>query len=618
MCSSDLSNSPLALIHYPLALNFTPSSTSDPTLAYWDNACSFHTVSNPSLLYNIQPLASPFSIGGVGGSCAVTHRGLLHCLPTTNGMNSAYLSPTLPVNLLSLGHMQRCGATYSPDPLRPLTHVSIHSSPSGPLLAHATLSPTNLLPVDFNALATASTASPHEYRATAYATTFPVPHINAEQRSRADAAEELHIDLCHPSDRSLCANLSTGKFPFSSLTCADVTLNRQLRGPCPHCAAGKHRNPPHPPSTTAPATSVGAVLSFDPQLLPEASPGLHTHELILVDEFTGHLSVVGASSKSTPAMFKALQHIITTTYNSHQHRVLTLHGDCEKINTSLASPLGSLGITLQTSPPGEHAQRVERSIGTLRQLTIATLSTLPYHLPLKYTLHLHKAIAAIRNTLINVRSSPSTPDELVRGVKPVRRPFPFGTCCMVTQHIDKRQTLARSHQTAANTEPKAELGVCMGPDLLTGRTLFLLANGSIVPRRPTTPFPPHFVPFDWLPKTFVIRSPLPASLDSPTPSPPTADHINAVIQLPDEPHDQAIATVTGHIPSPLPVDLLSSLHTPTPLAHYQPTLPQPVLTPPLPGSPSEPSLPTVESLPSLPPDMLISTTTDGPTLTVLH
>ena len=225
-------------------------------------------------------------------------------------MNSAYLSPTLPVNLFSLGHMQRCGATYSPDPLRPLTHVSIRSYPSGPLLAHSTLSPTNLLPVDFNALAKASTAFPHEYSAPAYATTFPVPRINAEQRSRADAAEELHIDLCHPSDRSLCANLFTGKFPFSSLTCADVTLNRQLRGPCPHCAAGKHRNPPHPPSTTAPATSVGAVLSFDPQLLPEPSPGLHTHEIILVDEFTGHLSVVGASSKSTPAMFKALQHIM--------------------------------------------------------------------------------------------------------------------------------------------------------------------------------------------------------------------------------------------------------------------------------------------------------------------
>ena len=217
------------------------------------------------------------------------------------------------------------------------------------------LPPVNLLPVNFADLLIASTTSPHSYNSSSFTATFPVPHINAKQRSRADAAEELHIQLHHSSDQSLCKNLSTGKLPFSTLTCSDVTLNRHLRGPCPQCTAGKSRNPPHPPSLTPPTTSVGAVLSFDPQLLPEPSPGLHTHEIILVDEFTGHLSVVGANSKSTPAMFKALQHVIATTYNSNQHRVHTLHGDCEKVNTSLAVPLGSLVITLHTSPPGEHA-----------------------------------------------------------------------------------------------------------------------------------------------------------------------------------------------------------------------------------------------------------------------
>ena len=319
-------------------------------------------------------------------------------------------------------------------------------------------------------------------------------------------AEELHNDLCHQSDQSLCANLSTGKLPFSTLTCTDVTLNRQLRGPCPNCAAGKHRNPSHPPSVSAPATSVGAVLSFDPQLHPEPSPGMHSHEIILVDEFTGHISVIGSSSKSTPAIFKALQHIISITYNSNRHRVQTLHGDCEIVNKSLADPLGSLGITLQTSPPGEHTARVERSILTIRQITTATLSALPYHLPLKYTLHLHKAITAVRNNLINARSAPSTPDELLRGYKPTQRPFHFGHCCMVTQYLDKRHALASNNHTAANAEPNAELEVCIGLDILTGRTLFLLANGSIVPRRPTTQFPQHFVPSDWTPKPYVIPS----------------------------------------------------------------------------------------------------------------
>ena len=182
----------------------------------------------------------------------------------------------------------------------------------------------NLLLVDFDTLNKAPTMSPLQYHPSyALNATFSIHHINAEQHARADAAEQLHIDLCHSSDRSLCSNLSTGKLLFSTLTCTDITLNRQLCGPCPHCAAGKHTNPLHPPSASPPATSVGEVISFDPQLLPEPSRGQNTHEIILVDEFTGHLSVVGSTSKATPAMFKALQHVIATTYNANQHRIST-------------------------------------------------------------------------------------------------------------------------------------------------------------------------------------------------------------------------------------------------------------------------------------------------------
>ena len=191
-------------------------------------------------------------------------------------MNLAYLSPTLPVNLFSLGQMQRCGAVYGPDPLRPRTHVSISSSPSGPSLAYTTLSSHNLLPVNFDDLHTASKLSPHAYHPAAFMATFLTLHINVEQQYRADAVEEIHTDHCNPSDLSICANLSTGKLPSSTPALTSPST-------CPHCAASKHRNPSPPPH---PATSVGAVISFDPQLLLEPSPGLHTHEIILVDEST--------------------------------------------------------------------------------------------------------------------------------------------------------------------------------------------------------------------------------------------------------------------------------------------------------------------------------------------
>lgn len=521
-------------------------------------------------------------------------------------MNSAYFSAKLPANLFSLGYLQSRGATYGPDPSRPRTHVHIQSSPSGPTLSYAALSPNNLLPIDFTALTLASTISPSLYHSTypmALSATYPIPHINAEQRLRSDAAEHLHHALFHPSDDSLCRNLSTGKLPFSHLTCADVTLNRSLRGPCPHCAAGKLRRPSHPPSTSPPATAVGAVISFDPQLLPEPSPGQLTHEIILVDEFSGHLSVIGCTSKTSSAVFRAIHHVVSTEYNAFRHPVLTLHGDSEKINTSIASPLGAIGIRINTSPPGEHAARVERHIHTLRTLTTATLSALAYHLPLKYLLYLHKSIAASRNDLINTRSSPLTPNEVVRGTKPTSTPFPFGRCCMVIQHEDKRQALARLYHTAANAEAKAELGVCMGPDRFTGRTLFLLANGAIVPRRASQPLPLSFTPFDWTPKPFVLTT----SIPEPTTRSPhdslSIHPLNHVIQLPDTNPTEALSTITSHIPSPIDMDLLSSLRSPPYLRPSpQPIPPSATPTPPTPTTPPtdppHPLPPTTQ--PSLP------------------
>ena len=126
----------------------------------------------------------------------------------------------------------------------------------------------------------------------------------------------------------------------------------------------------------------------------------------------------------------------------------------------------------------------------------------------------------------------------------------------------------------------------MGPDCITGRTLFLLANGSIVPRRPTTPFPAHFVPFDWVPKTFVVRTPLPLATESTV---LTQVPSNTVVQLPDATPVDAIAAVTNSLPSPISTDLLSALHIPSSLNKAAP-------------SPSPPDLDIPQAVPQSTPD----------------
>ena len=134
-------------------------------------------------------------------------------------------------------------------------------------------------------------------------------------------------------------------------------------------------------------------------------------------------------------MFKAIQHIIATTYNAN-HTVLQPSTVIVKESTPLLLDLSAHSESNSKLPQLENTLLVSSAISSL-----ATLSIFPYILPPKYTLYLHKAIASVQNTLINSRSSPSTPNELVHGTKPKYRIFPFGACCMVTQHLDKRLAL---------------------------------------------------------------------------------------------------------------------------------------------------------------------------------
>ena len=263
------------------------------------------------MLTNVERLVKPLLIGGVGGHILLTHKGLLKCLPSLNNINRAYYSKHLPINLISLGYLQRCGVFYSPDPTRPTTHFTIKLSSTGPIIATVRLSRNNMLPVDFESLS-ASSKLPDP-------TAF-IAHHSAEQLRRADDADRLHHSRHHPSDDVLCADLSNGKIPWSNLTSSDIRLNRHLRGPCPHCVAGKLTNPSAPTSQSAPANSPGAVICFDIHQLPEPSPGGFTHALHAVDEFSGKFDVIGCLNKTTLQISRALRSLIVT-YNSDGHRV---------------------------------------------------------------------------------------------------------------------------------------------------------------------------------------------------------------------------------------------------------------------------------------------------------
>ena len=182
----------------------------------------------------------------------------------------------------------------------------------------------------------------------------------------------------------------------------------------------------------------------------------------MVDEATGHIDQPGAPSKSNAAVINGIQNV---TYNANGHRVQqTLHGDAERINTSLAPFLGSIGTRLKVSYPGQHAHRAERTTQTFdHQRSRAVCSHLPYILPPKTTLLLKQSVGETLNNSVCKASAPLTRNEALNdGFKLRRASIGFGRCAMVTQPIDKRITISKQTRQPIKLVPHIELGVSMG------------------------------------------------------------------------------------------------------------------------------------------------------------
>ena len=518
-------NNPSTLALPPVLLPSDISFAVPPPSVYWDNAASLNIVNDIRLLINPQPLSNPFSIGGIGnGAPCATHRGILPFMPSPH--NVAYFGATFRACLFSLGDLQRTGGAFATLPGTCLLSVT---SATGVLLDHSSRNTQNLYPVSPRLL-TANVAFP---------AMIPRGHYTAEEYMRADKAEVMHCSsiFSHGSDDLLCEAITSGIFSGCDITASDVRNNRILRGPCPQCAAGKMHQKSMPPSTSEPAHAVGQQLTLDIQALLVPSPGGNTHRVELLDEHSGHFSTFPAKSKRAGDIYNAIMHLVSTVYNAMNHKVIAIHTDSEEVLQSLVARLGSVNILLSFSPPGQHIQRLERYHRTHTERVRATLAGMPFHLPAKYNIYVDMCVAYAMNSSPNSRSRPSTPHELVTGSHlsfHKASPFlSFGSTCMVQQFDDKRHRLATAVGISLSHSPVSELGVCLGPDLsFPGSFLFVVANGSVMPRRVLTIVKVH--PFNWIPQHVHVSNPvrpIRQTLNTPVqdiPLPPHPDHVNDV------------------------------------------------------------------------------------------
>jgi hypothetical protein len=436
---------------------------------------------------------------GIGNSTIiVTHKGKLKLLPSINNINTAFYSIEAKENLISLGHLQRQGVIYSNDNENSKERLKIKFN--NVTLQNIIISNNNTFLVNKKQLIECKINNMELYntRNVSYnAFTYNNVHFTNEQRKRMYEAQQLHENQFHIPDIKLKKLIACNKIK-TVVTSADIDANTRFRGPCIPCNAGNYKTPSHPTNKLSnPVTKVGEKISFDIHELPVPSPANNTHVIFMVDAKSGYLSVVPALTKKTEDIFKAINHETSTTFNANNHKVQAMHGDAEKVNLSLAPLLGKIGIKLQSSTPGEHAQLVERYIQSTQNTATTIKAGLPYLLPKRLQLPLYKAIAQVRNNQINSRSAPFTPNELVKGKQDNYNHIAFGTTALVVQHQDKRYANAKRNDTVKKEEPKIEIGIIVGHDPTTGQHSTLLENGKIVTRKPHIELPRNVIPFDF-------------------------------------------------------------------------------------------------------------------------
>ena len=395
----------------------------------------------------------------------------------------------------------------------------IKACPTCPIIDSPCLNDGNLLPANpaltqplqpptTHALATPSHPQP----------TDPPLQLSHKDAARINAAEYLHFLYNHPNDQYLASAINN-KLIDTTVTAADILLNRQYRGPCIHCLEGKLKEISHPANSCPLPTRIGEELTIDIHELSDKSVGGNTHSVRCVDIFSNQINQEAAKTKQVRDILTAILKIITTHYNAHQHYVSKIFTDSETVLRALRAQLGIFGIVLQLATPGDHARRFERHNQTLTSKSRATRASLPYILPKKYNLQLDADTMHKTNIIPNKSSPTMPPFQQVTNSLPPTPVGLFGHVYMVKLHDDQRTLISNKQHIPMKDTDKGTIAVHMGQNpLCPSAPQVLLPNGVITARHlQSTALP--VIPFGWTPKPRTHQPILPHTATTSSASP---------------------------------------------------------------------------------------------------
>ena len=321
--------------------------------------------------------------------------------------------------------------------------------------------------------------------------------FTSEQRRRAEQVRLLHNTHAHLSDKTLINALTFGTITGTSLTAKDVITAREILGPCTSCIAGKTTKPSYKPSENEPATKVGDVVHVDIYILFDATIGGYVYYVISVDEYSGYLNLIPLKSKSSEHLCMAFEALLAA-YKRFNYVIKSIQCDHESSIIATNNYLGDKNVILKATPPYQHAQRIERYVRTVNDRMRTILASLPYVLDTKLYGELLIAIIGYLNdfsTSLHHKQSPRLLVENTRLNLNQRKLVPFGTVAM----------LYKAGKQMNKVEPRAEMGIILGPALLTYSAVraYLFDSQRVVTRSAYTELHRIPEPFPW-PVTQVV------------------------------------------------------------------------------------------------------------------
>jgi hypothetical protein len=366
----------------------------EPESLLMDSAATHHVMSDRSMVTNIRKSDKTFVIRGFNGAKEETT-----LIADYGAFGEVIFVPTSKKNLLALGKIDK--------------RIKVKYQQSSDKF---TVAPPGEATMTF--AKTISGVFSHNWKehGSAHAVETVAEReltVSTEQLKRAKAARAAEEALAFPSPGALAYALNSGAIKDAPFGPRDVAIAEKIFGPNPGRMKGK--------STRAPMTA--NVLPADGEKCALADQELHCDHFHLNGRWfllstvapLGQLLVSETTRKRGAARCKEIIKNHIGLCQNHGFRITRVIVDLESPLVALAER--GVGAVVVPVAKGQHVQKAERQIRTLKERARAILQSLPFRLPARCVAHLVTFVVQRYNALPRKSTGPISPNEQFTGRK---------------------------------------------------------------------------------------------------------------------------------------------------------------------------------------------------------